>query len=183
MTMILIVVLIAVLLIWFVSGYNQLVKLKAYVQEGWSGIDVQLKRRADLIPNLVEVVKGYQLHERGLFEDITRLRAAALHAPNIHDKVEAEQGLTGALRTLFAVAENYPDLKASSNFQSLQQDLGKIEEELQLSRRYYNGAARNYNVVVGQFPSNIIAGVTGFKAVPFFETIEHHERERPKVQF
>lgn len=168
---------------WFVGGYNSLVKLKALVDEAWSGIDVQLKRRYDLIPNLVETVKGYQVHEKEVFENVARMRSVSMNAGSVDAKIEAEAGLSGALKTLFAVAENYPELKANSNFQSLQDDLGKIEEELQLARRYYNGTARKYNVRVGQMPTNIIARMSGFDKAPFFELSSQEEKQAPKVTF
>lgn len=182
---IILVVLAALALVglWFMGGYNQLVKLKALVSEAWSGIDVQLKRRYDLIPNLVETVKGYAGHEKSVFENVTKMRSAAMNATDIEQKAQAEQGLTGALKTLFAVAENYPELKANQNFLSLQQDLNKVEHDIQLARRYYNGAARNYNVVVQSFPTNIIAGLTGFTKVDYFVVDTAEERQAPKVKF
>lgn len=167
---------------WFVGSYNKLVKQRALVDEGWSGIDVQLKRRYDLIPNLVETVKQYAGHEKSVFENIAKFRSAAINATSMEEKTEAEKGLTGALKTLFAVAENYPELKANQNFLSLQKSLEDIENEIQLSRRYYNGAARNYNVVVTVFPSSLVASVTGFHKVPYFEATEA-ERETTRVKF
>lgn len=168
---------------YFVSSYNSLVRLKALVQEAWSGIDVQLKRRYDLIPNLIETVKGYAGHERGIFEKVAEMRAASMGAGSIEEKAEAEAGLTKALKTLFAVVENYPDLKANENFLSLQQDLNKIEDELQLARRYYNGATRNYNIAVHTFPINIVAGISGFGIQDYFEVDDAQERQAPKVKF
>jgi len=172
----------ALFVAWLVSAYNGLVTKKALVDEGWSGIDVQLKRRYDLIPNLVETVKGYAGHEKSVFENVTRLRSSAMNATTLQEKVEAENQLTGALKTLFAVAENYPELKANQNFLSLQQSLSAIEDEIQLSRRYYNGAARNYNVAVTVLPTNIIAQITGFSKVPYFEATEA-ERQAQRVKF
>lgn len=168
---------------WAVISYNRFVQLKSLSEEGWSGIDVQLKRRYDLIPNLVAVVEGYKFHEKDVLENVTKMRAASMGATTIDAKAEAEQGLTGALKTLFAVAENYPDLKANENFLSLQQQLSSLETEIQLARRYYNGAARNYNVSVRSFPSNIIANIFAFRAVEYFELDRSEEREAPKVKF
>jgi LemA protein len=171
-----------VLVLWAISVYNSLVRLYAFVQEAWSGIEVQLKRRFDLIPNLVETVKGYSVHEKTVLENVTKMRSLVQNAGDMSEKIEAEKGLGSALKTLFAVAENYPDLKANVNFLKLQDELSKIEHELQLSRRYYNGTARNYNMVLGQFPSNMIAGVAGFKLSPYFE-VSAAERETPSVKF
>lgn len=173
----------AIALLWAIMSYNRLVQLKSLSQEGWSGIDVQLKRRYDLVPNLVGVVEGYKIHEREVLESVTKMRAASMSATTIDAKAEAERGLTGALKTLFAVAENYPDLKANENFLSLQQELSALETEIQLARRYYNGAARNYNVAVHTFPSNIIAKMFAFAAISYFELDRAEEREAPKVKF
>jgi len=166
-----------------VAIYNRLVKNRNLVQEAWSGIDVQLKRRADLIPNLVETVKGYMQHERGVLEQVTELRTRSLAAGTVADKAQAEGLLTGALRTLFAVAENYPDLKASANFQDLQRSLADIEEQLQLARRYYNGAARNLNILIESFPSNLVARAFNFQTVEYFEIEDAGERAVPRVSF
>ncbi len=170
------------LCMWAMGAYNSLVSLKAHADEGWSGIDVQLKRRYDLVPNLVGVVQGYSIHEKEVLENVTKMRSVAMHAQTIEQKVEAQQGLTSALKTLFAVAENYPNLKANENFLGLQQQLSALETEIQLSRRYYNGAARNYNITVQRFPSNIIAGFFRFEKSPYFE-IGSSERENPQVKF
>lgn len=178
-----IVVFVGILSLWCIGIFNSLVRLHALVNEGWSGINVQLKRRADLIPNLVAVVKQYSIHEKGVLEEVTKMRSVSMQATSIGDKVHAEAGLSGALKTLFAVAENYPDLKANENFMSLQKDLGSIEDELQLSRRYYNGTARNYNIVVQGFPSNLVARMTNFITVPYFELDSEAERNVPKVEF
>lgn len=169
--------------LWAVSSYNKLVQLKALSEEGWSGIDVQLKRRYDLIPNLVAVVQQYRIHEKEVLENVTKMRAASMGATTVDAKAEAEKGLTGALKTLFAVAENYPELKANENFLGLQQELSTLETEIQLSRRYYNGAARNYNIAARSFPSNIIAGMFGFTPVHYFELDKAEERKAPKVKF
>ncbi len=174
---------IVLIALWAITSYNRLVQLKSLTQEGWSGIDVQLKRRYDLIPNLVAVVKQYSFHEKEVLENVTKMRAASMSATSVDDKAEAEKGLTGALKTLFAVAENYPDLKANENFLGLQQQLSTLETEIQLARRYYNGAARNYNISVRSFPSNIVAGMFNFASVHYFELDRAEERETPKVKF
>jgi len=174
---------IGLLALWFIGTFNNLVHLKALIDEAWSGIDVQLKRRYDLIPNLVATVKQYATHEKGIFEEIARARSASMSATTVDQKADAEKGLTHALRTLFAVAENYPNLKANENFLALQKELSALEHEIQLSRRYYNGAARNFNVVVQSFPSRIVAGMGGFNPVSYFELGSAAERENPKVQF
>lgn len=174
---------IALAAVWFMGVYNSFVRLKALVDEAWSGIDVQLKRRYDLIPNLVATVKGYSSHEREVFENVTKMRSAAMNATTIEAKSQAEAGLTGALKTLFAVAENYPELKANQNFLSLQQELSSIETELQLARRYYNGAARNYNVGVSTFPATLVAKATGFEKASYFEVSHETERNAPTVTF
>ena len=171
------------LIAWFISGYNGLVHSKALVDEAWSGMDVQLKRRFDLIPNLVATVKQYTTHEKGVFEEVTRMRSAVGSAQTMEQKVEAEKGLTGALKNLFAVAENYPQLKANENFMHLQKELTTLENEIQLSRRYYNGAARNYNIATTAFPSSIIASLFSFHRVPYFELGSTAERENPGVKF
>lgn len=173
----------AVAALWFIGTFNTLVRLKSLIEEAWSGIDVQLKRRYDLIPNLVEVVKQYASHEKGIFEEIARMRAASMQSTTIDQKLEAEKGLTSALKTLFAVVENYPTLKANENFMSLQKELSGLEHEIQLSRRYYNGATRNYNILVQSFPSRIVAGFAGYEPVSYFELASVLERENPRVRF
>jgi len=148
---------VVLLLVGAITIYNRLVTNKNMVAEGWSGIDVQLKRRADLIPNLIESVKGYMGHERSVLEKVTELRNQSLTAQGVGDKAKVEGALGAALGNLFALAENYPDLKASANFIQLQQSLADIEDQIQLSRRYYNGAARNFNILIQSFPSNLVA--------------------------
>lgn len=180
---IIILTILLMIVLFVISSYNRLVHTRALAQEAWSGIDVQLKRRYDLIPNLVETVKGYGIHEKNIIEDIVRARAASMGATGIHEKEAAEKGLTQSLKSLFALAENYPNLKANENFLSLQKDLSAIEHELQLSRRYYNGTVRNYTVMTAQFPSNIIASIFGFIALSYFEITLSEERENPKVRF
>ena len=169
--------------LWGVGVYNGLVRGKNLVAEAWSGIDVQLKRRHDLIPNLVETVKGYASHEKQIFEDVAKFRNAAIGAGNPRDAAAAEMGLSGALKNLFAVAEAYPDLKANTNFLQLQQELGNTENEIQCARRYYNGAAREMNVRVESFPSNIVAGMFHFAKVEYFEMENPAERAVPEVKF
>jgi LemA protein len=166
-----------------VSQYNRLVRARQMAQEGLSGIDVQLKRRADLIPNLIETVKGYMGHERQVLERVTELRAQSLKAGTLAEKGQVEGMLSRALGNLFAVAENYPDLKASQNFLDLQKSLADVEEQLQLSRRYYNGAVRALNILVESFPSNIIARMFGFAQMEYFELEDQADRAVPQVKF
>lgn len=173
----------AALLIWGVSIYNRLIKNKNMVQEGWSGIDVQLKRRANLIPNLIEAVKGYMGHERGVLEEVTELRARSLAADRVKEQGQVEGLLSGALGRLFALAENYPDLKASQNFVELQQSLSEVEDQIQMARRYYNGTARNLNILIESFPSNLVAGAFNFSLVDYFEIEEAADRAVPQVKF
>jgi LemA protein len=167
--------------LWLVGNYNTLIHAKNLTDEGWSGIDIQLKRRYDLIPNLVSVAKQYGLHEKNILEEVTRLRSQALSAPDRATKAAAEEGLTNALKTIFAVAENYPNLKANELFLNLQKELGSIEHEIQLARRYYNGTARSYNTLIAQFPTNIIANTFQFKAVQYFELADVRHRDVPKT--
>jgi LemA protein len=174
---------VVLLLVGAITIYNRLVTNKNMVAEGWSGIDVQLKRRADLIPNLIESVKGYMGHERGVLDQVTELRTKSLEAQGVGGKARAEGALGAALGNLFAVAENYPDLKASQNFIQLQQSLADIEDQIQLSRRYYNGAARNFNILIQSFPSNVIAGAFHFAPVEYFEIADAADRAVPKVTF
>ncbi len=168
------------LLFWGVMTFNGLVRLRNMVAEGWSGIEAQLKRRADLIPNLVETVKGYAAHERGTLDELTKLRSSAQQAPSgdVQARAETERQITAMIGRVMAVAEAYPDLKASANFQSLQQDLSEIEDQIQLARRYYNGTVRNFNVMIEQVPSNIIAGWFAFKQAAFFEIEECRRTQR-----
>ncbi|QGZ36316.1 LemA family protein [Stappia indica] len=171
--------------LYLVYIYNDLVRKRQMVREGWSGIDVQLKRRSDLIPNLVEAVKGYATHERAALEAVTemRARAAGLDPADVAGRAQAEGMLSQALGKLFAVAEAYPDLKASANFRELQSSLEGVEDALQLARRYYNGAVRALNVVVESFPSNLVAGRFGFTQEEYFEIEDPAERAVPKVSF
>jgi len=169
--------------LWGISVYNGLVRRKNVVAEAWSGIEAQLKRRADLIPNLVETVKGYAGHERQTFEDLAKLRIQGQAQSDVAARAQTEQAITAAIGRVLAVAEAYPQLRASENFQSLQKDLGDIEEQIQLARRYYNGAVRDFNVMIEQFPSSLIAGWGGFKPAQFFEIENAADRAVPKVSF
>ncbi len=173
----------ALIALWAVAIFNKLVKNRNLVLEGWSGIDVQLKRRYDLIPNLVETVKGYAGHEREVLARVVELRNSAASAQTATEKAPIENMLTQTLRQLFALAEAYPDLKANQNFLDLQGQLSEIEEQIQFSRRYYNGTARDMNILVQSFPSNIIANSFGFKVADYFEIELATERETPKVEF
>ncbi len=170
---------------WGILTYNRLVALRQRVREGWSGIDVQLKRRADLIPNLVNTVKGYAQHERGVLEAVTeqraRVQAAAGDSPAARQA--AESGLSAALTRLFAVAENYPELKADGNFVELQQTLGDLENQIQMARRYYNGTVRDMNTLIETFPSNLIAGWFRFELREYFEIEQAGDRALPNVSF
>lgn len=163
---------IAVAAIALIAMYNGLVRANVRVDEAWSDITVQLKRRADLIPNLVTTVKGYAKHEKGVFEEVTKARAAVVNANGVQETADAENMLTGALKSLFAVAEAYPDLKANENFKHLQEELVDTEDKIQAARRFYNGSARDLNIKVKTFPTNVFAGMLGFKEREFFEVEE-----------
>lgn len=164
-------------------AYNSLVRRRNQVQEAWSDIDVQLKRRHNLIPNVVETVKGYATHEREAFENVTQARAQALGAQSPHEQAEAENMLTSTLKTLFAVAEDYPDLKANANFLELQRELADSENKIQAARRFYNSNVRDYNTVIESVPTNIVAGMFSFKKEEFFEAESDEVRSVPKVDF
>ena len=174
-----ILVVIAVLL---VGMYNSLVQLRVRTDNAWSDIDVQLKRRHDLIPNLVETVKGYAAHEKGTFENIAKFRSQAMQATTPGDKAAAENQLSGALKSLFAVAENYPELKASEQFTQLQGSLSQTEDTIQNARRYYNAVVRDLNTKIQSFPTNILAGMFGFQQRQFFE-VAASDREPVAVKF
>jgi LemA protein len=167
-----IIAVIAVVAIALIAMYNGLVRANVRVDEAWSDITVQLKRRADLIPNLVNTVKGYAKHEKGVFEEVTKARSAVVNATGVQETADAENMLTGALKSLFAVAEAYPDLKANENFKHLQEELVDTEDKIQAARRFYNGSARDLNIKVKTFPTNIFAGMMGFKEREFFEVDE-----------
>ena len=164
--------------------YNRLVRSQQLANEGWSGIDVQLKRRSDLIPNLVTTVQGYAGHERALFGEIARLRTEAgrIREDDVTGRAKAETKLASAVGQLIALAESYPDLKASENFGKLQAELANVEDELQMARRYYNGAVRNLNILVESFPSNLVAQLFGFRLRDYFE-IDDRDRAVPQVEF
>ncbi|QHG71005.1 LemA family protein [Ensifer adhaerens] len=174
-----------VVILFLVFVYNGLVKARQIAEEAWSGIDVQLKRRADLIPNLIETVKGYAAHEKSTFEEVIamRNRAQAVPAGDVEGRAQAEGALSQALGKLFALAEAYPDLKANENFAELQRSLETIEGEIQMSRRYYNGAARDLNVKVESFPSNLIANAFRFVKAGYFEITNEADRAVPQVKF
>lgn len=168
---------------WIVLIYNGLVRLKNRAKEAWADIDVQLKRRYNLIPNLVETVKGYAAHEREVFEKVTTARARAMGAAGVKERQEAENALSQTLKTLFAVSESYPDLKASENFLELQRELRDTEDKVQAARRFYNSNVRDLSIKIESFPANLIASSLGFKKMELFELTEAEEREAPKVQF
>ncbi len=168
---------------YFIGVYNKLVRLRNLVKEGWSGIDVFLKKRYDLIPNLVETVKGYATHEKDTYEAVTKMRAQAMGATSISEQQAAEASFNQALMKLLAVAENYPELKANTNFLELQAELTNIESEIERARRYYNGTTRDYNTVTEVFPSNIVANTFKFEKYPFFEITNEAERATPSVKF
>ncbi len=177
-------IILAVFIVGIIVLYNRFVRLRVRSDEAWSDIDVQMKRRYDLIPNLIETVKGYATHEREAFENVTKARAAAMGAQSIGDHAKAENMLTGALKSLFAVAEAYPDLKANQNFLELQRELSDTENKIQAARRFYNGNVRDLNTAVQTFPSNLIAGMFGFGKRDFFDLDENPEAREPvKVQF
>ena len=169
--------------LYLVVVFNRLVRQRNVVREGWSGIDVQLKRRTDLVPNLVEAVKGYAAHERSLFEEIASRRAASVAASEVGAQANAERALTGSLGKLMAVAEGYPDLKANQNFLELQKELSEVEDHIQMARRYYNGAVRNLNISVQSFPDVLVARPLGFQEAPFFELDDRAEAAVPQVGF
>ena len=171
-----------VIVVLLIGMYNSLVQLRVRADNAWSDIDVQLKRRHDLIPNLVETVKGYAAHEKGTFENIAKFRAQAMQATTPGDKAEAENQLSGALKSLFAVAENYPELKASEQFTQLQGSLSQTEDAIQNSRRYYNAVIRDLNTKIQSFPTNILAGMFGFQQIQFFE-VAAADREPVAVKF
>ena len=174
---------IVVIVGWVVGIYNSLVGLRNRVKEAWAQVDVQLKRRFDLIPNLLETVKGYMTHERETLEAVTQARAAISGAGNMGERMAAEGGLTGALGKLFAVSESYPDLKASTNFLSLQEELASTENKISFSRQFYNETVMKMNNKVQMFPGNIIAGMFNFQNEEFFELADEAQREAPKVDF
>ncbi|OGY46402.1 MAG: hypothetical protein A2840_00880 [Candidatus Buchananbacteria bacterium RIFCSPHIGHO2_01_FULL_47_11b] len=180
--LIIILVVVAAVVLWLISVFNSLIKLKNQTQEGFSDIDVQLKRRHDLIPNLIETVKGYATHERELFEKVTQARTAAINAQGVNEKIKTENMLSETLKSIFAVAENYPDLKASQNFLKLQDELSDTENKIQAARRFYNGQVRDFNTKIQIFPNNLVASLLGFGKFDFFEA-GSGERENVSVKF
>jgi len=168
---------------WVIVVYNKLITLRNRVDEAWSDIDVQLKRRYDLIPNLVETVTGYATHERSTLEKVIAARTAAMQATDRHDKAEAENALSQTLKSLFAVAENYPDLKASQNFLQMQDDLKDTEDKIQAARRFYNANVRDFNTKIQVFPNNVVAAQLKFSKYEFFEISQPAERENVAVKF
>jgi LemA protein len=172
-----------VLILWVIITYNRFVALRNMLREAWSGIDVQLKRRYDLIPNLVETVKGYAAHEKKLMEEVTALRGRCMGAEGPDAKADAENALSLGIRKLIAVAEAYPQLRASENFSGLQNSLSEIEDQLQLARRYYNGTARDFNILLESFPSSLIGKKFSFEPAAFFEIESALERQAPRVSF
>lgn len=176
------IIVIAVILLWIVAVYNSLIRSRNRTKEAWSDIDVQLKRRYDLIPNLVEAVKGYATHEKELFEKVTQARTAAISAKGMKEKAQAENALSDTLKTLFAVSENYPDLKASANFLELQRELTDTENKIQAARRFYNSNVMDLNTKIESFPVNIMAKTFGFKQAELFQAAEG-EKEPVQVKF
>jgi LemA protein len=182
-TPIIIVIAAVVIILWVIGMYNGLVRLRNQVKNAWSQIDVQLKRRHDLIPNLIETVKGYMGHERQTLESITNARSKAMGAGTVGEKAQAESQLTNAISQFYVVVENYPDLKANQNFLALQEELTSTENKISFSRQNYNDQVLNFNNKTQVFPSNILAGMFGFKNEEFFQVDNAAEREAPKVSF
>lgn len=181
--MYIIIAIAAVLAVWLIAVFNGLITWRNRVKESWSDIDVQLKRRYDLIPNLVETVKGYAAHEKGALEAVITARAKAMGATTVKEHAEAENVLSGALKNLFALAEAYPDLKAVAAFTELQRELADTENKIQAARRFYNSNVQQFNTKQQKFPTNLVAGMFGFKSAEFFELKEEAAREPVKVQF
>ena len=168
---------------WFIAVFNGIISLKNRTQEAWSDIDVQLKRRHDLIPNLIETVKGYAKQEKEVFEKVTEARSSAINAKGAGEAAKAENMLTDALKSVFAVAENYPTLRSSENFQKLQDELTDTENKIEASRRFYNGNVRDFNTKIQIFPNSMVAGVTGSKPFELFQVADAKEKENPEVKF
>ncbi len=178
-----ILIIVAVFVLWIIFAYNSFIRLINRGKEAWSDIDIQLKRRYDLIPNLVNTVKAYALHEAQAFENVTKARTAAMNAGTLAEKSQAENMLTGALKSLFAVSEAYPDLKANQNFLNLQNELSDTENKIQAARRFYNGNVRDLNTKIETFPNNMIANFFRVSKMEFFQLESEAEREPVKVQF
>lgn len=175
--------LLAIVVVLAIFAYNSLIRKSIRVKEAWADIDVQLKRRYDLVPNLVESVKGYMTHEKDVFQKVTEARTRAMEASGGEEKIKAENQFSQTLKTLFAVAENYPDLKANQSFIELQKELVDTEDKIQAARRFYNSNVRDFNIAIKVFPRNLLAGIFGFKPEPLFEITEATEREAVKVKF
>ncbi len=175
-------VIVVLLIVWAISVYNHLVSLKMRVKNAWAQIDTQLKRRFDLIPNLVETVKGYAAHEQGTLEKVIAARNTYASASSVEDKAKANNELTSTLKSIFALGEAYPELKANENFLALQTELAGTEDKVAYSRQFYNDTVQMYNTAIMKFPSNILAGMFGYKEEPFF-TIDEAQKEPVKVQF
>ena len=180
---VIILVVVLVVVVWLISSYNGFVKLRNKTEEAYSAMDVSLKKRYDLIPNFVETVKGYAKHESETLEKVIAARNSAMSASTPADKIEKDNVLTGTLRSLFAISENYPDLKANVNFMELQNQLSRIEEEIAGSRRYYNGVVNKFNTKIEMFPGNILAEIFNFERKPLYEVNSEGERENVKVSF
>jgi LemA protein len=180
MTLIIVLIIVGLVLVAGIAMYNGLVRANVRVQEAWSDITVQLKRRYDLIPNLVNTVKGYATHEKDVFQKVTEARSNAMNAQGVKETAEAENMIQGALKSLFAVAEAYPDLKANENFKALQDELVDTEDKIQAARRFYNGSARDLNIKIQTFPTNVFAGMLGFKTREFFEVGEGEQAQVEK---
>src|ERR1700679_978996 len=177
------IVVVVILASWAITAYNHLVRMVNRAKEAWADIDVQLKRRYDLIPNLVSTVQGYAAHEKTVFEDVTKARTAAMSAGNLADKSVAENNLAGALKSVFAVAEAYPELKANQNFLALQTELTDTEDKIQAARRFYNGNVRDLNTKIQVFPSNIIAGMFAVQKMEYFQLEDAAAKEPVEVKF
>jgi len=183
MVLLVLVGVVAVVALWFVFIYNGLVRLRNQVKNAWSQIDVQLKRRYDLIPNIVETVKGYAAHEKETFERVIQARQRGIDASGVKQQQEAENMITGALRQLFALSEAYPNLKANENFLALQEELASTENKIGFARQYYNDTVKDFNTRQEMFPANLVASMLGFQPAEFFEIEEASQREAPKVKF
>ena len=175
--------LVIIIVLWLITIYNKLVRNRNLVEEAWSGIDVQLKRRANLIPNLIETVKGYLKHEKTLLSEVTELRAKSMGMNEVGERGKIESALGRSLANLFAVAEANPDLKANQNFIDLQTQLSEVEDQVQMARRYYNGSVRNLNILIESFPSNQVANMFNFTKSEYFEIEDERDRAVPKVKF
>ena len=183
MGLIIVLVIVVMVVLYGVAVYNKLIKFRTLVDEAWSGINVQLKKRHDLIPNLMETVRGYAAHEKETFENVTRARNTAIQAQDVKTQEVAENQLSGALMRLMAVSERYPELKANQNFLQLQEQLGTIEGDIEKSRRYYNGAVRQKNITIDTFPSNMVANMFNFEKSLFFELDNEAEKAVPQIKF